>query len=171
MKMKTYRLAEYEITERFGEIWWKTHAGFGAARAGKCFIEGNILFLAPHCEADEASFLKNEFLEYLRKLPKWDRTKFYCTRFEIHECSTASTPKRRRPPGLTVPRAQAIPHADIEPGNADVKPPRYSEPEPLQDDFEVYLKGQATSLSDLGMGLVKGIKSVKSGLKGIKFWK
>jgi hypothetical protein len=74
--MKTYRLAEYEITERYGQIWWKAHAGFGATRTGKCFIEGNILFLDPHCESDEASFLKNEFLQYLRKLPKWDRTKY-----------------------------------------------------------------------------------------------
>ncbi len=96
-KTKSYRLGEHDITERYGAIWWKAHAGFGTIRRGKCFIEGNILFLDAHCETDESTLLKNEFLESLRKLPKWDRTKFYCTRFAIHECSTTITSKSRSP--------------------------------------------------------------------------
>jgi len=170
--MKSYRLAEYEITERYGEIWWKAHAGFGTTRAGKCFIEGNILFLAPHCEVDEATLLKNEFLQYLRKLPKWDRTKFYCTRFEIHECSTASILKKHRPSRMALPRAQTIPHADIKQGNAeDAQPPKFTEPEQLQDDFEVYLQSQATSLTEVSKAFARGFETFKSRLKRVKFWK
>lgn len=169
--MKSYQLAEYEITEIYGEIWWKTHAGFGTTRAGKCFIEGSILFLAPHCEVNEATLLKNEFLQHLNKLPKWDRTRFYCTRFEMHECRAASTPKKPRPSRISVPRAHAMPHSDTKPLNADAKPPKLSEPEQLQDDFEVYLQSQATRLAEVGKALAKSYETVKSSLKRVKFWR
>lgn len=169
--MKSYRLGEYEITERYGEIWWKAHAGFGTTRAGKCFIEGNVLFLAPHCEEDEATLLKNEFLQYLSELPKWDGTKFYCTRFEIHECSTASTPRKHRPSRMASPRAPNAPRSDIEPDHAEAKPQSLSEPEELQDDFEVFLQSRATSLTEVGKAFAEAFETVKSRLKRVKFWK
>lgn len=171
MNKLSYRLAEYEITEMYGEIWWKAHAGFGTTKTGKCFIEGNVLFLAPHCEVDEATLLKNEFLQHLRKLPKWDRTKFYCTRFEIHECGTAITPKKNRRSRMAFPRAQAISRSEIKTGNADAAPPQVSKPEQSQDDFEVFIQTQATSLAEVGKAIAKGYETVKSSVKKAKFWK
>lgn len=86
MDDQSYRLAQYEIIQRSsGEICWKSHGGFAAAKKGKCFIEGNVLFIGPS-EAEETGFLKNEFLEYLRQLPRWVKTKFYCPSFTLHAC-------------------------------------------------------------------------------------
>ncbi len=54
-------------------------------KSGKCFIEGNVLFIGPS-ERDEEGFLINEFLEYLSKFPRWDRTKYYCPSFMLYTC-------------------------------------------------------------------------------------
>ena len=35
---------------------------------------------------DEEGFLINEFLEYLDKFPRWDRTKYYCPSFRLYTC-------------------------------------------------------------------------------------
>jgi hypothetical protein len=86
MDDQSYRLAQYEIIQRSsGEIWWKSHGGFAAAKKGKCFIEGNVLFIGPS-EAEETGFLRNEFLESLRQFPHWEKTKFYCSSFTLHAC-------------------------------------------------------------------------------------
>ena len=70
-KDTSYRLGRYEIIEKEnGEVWWETHAGFGRLRAGKCFIEGEILFIGPY-KTEELGFLKGEFIQHLNKLPKW----------------------------------------------------------------------------------------------------
>jgi hypothetical protein len=50
---KSYRLAEYEITERYGEIWWKAHAGFGTTRAGKCGADPGRAFVGLGKAIDE----------------------------------------------------------------------------------------------------------------------
>ena len=86
MEERSYRLAQYEIILKGnGEIWWKAHRGFAAAKSGKCFIEGNVLFIGLS-EMDEEGFLINEFLEYLDKFPRWDRTKYYCPSFRLYTC-------------------------------------------------------------------------------------
>ena len=86
MDDQSYRLAQYEIIQRSsGEVHWKSHGGFAAAKKGKCFIEGNVLFIGPS-EGEETGFLKNEFLEHLRQLPQWEKTKFYCPSFTLHAC-------------------------------------------------------------------------------------
>ena len=86
MEDRSYRLAQYEIILKgSGEIWWKSHRGFAAAKSGKCFIEGDVLFIGPS-ERDEEGFLINEFLEYLDKFPTWDRTKYYCPSFRLYSC-------------------------------------------------------------------------------------
>ena len=36
-------------------------------------------------------FLKGEFLDHLNKLPKWEKTKYYCTSYKIYECKTGQT--------------------------------------------------------------------------------
>jgi hypothetical protein len=86
MEDKSYRLGRYEIIEKSGgEIWWKSHGGFAAQKMGKCFIEGNVLFIG-RSERDEEGFLINEFLEHLEKFPRWDRTKYYCPSFMLYTC-------------------------------------------------------------------------------------
>jgi hypothetical protein len=86
MEERSYRLARYEIIVKSTDIiWWKAHGGFANANSGKCFIEGDILFIGPS-EMDEIGFLKNEFLEYLRQLPQWNRTKYYCPRYTLYRC-------------------------------------------------------------------------------------
>ncbi len=86
MKERSYRLGHYEIiVENNGGICWKAHRGFADRESGKCFIEGNVLFIGPG-EETEPGFLKNEFLEYLRQFPQWDRTKYYCPSYMLHVC-------------------------------------------------------------------------------------
>ena len=86
MEDRSYRLGRYEIIEKSGgEIWWKSHGSFANQKMGKCFIEGNVLFIGPG-ERDEEGFLINEFLEYLEKFPRWDRTKYYCPSFMLYTC-------------------------------------------------------------------------------------
>ena len=87
MEDRSYRLNLYEIIEKSsGEIWWKSHGGFAAQKNGKCFIEGNVLFIGPS-EMYEEGFLINEFLEYLDKFPRWDRTGYYCPSFRLYTCT------------------------------------------------------------------------------------
>jgi hypothetical protein len=91
VEYQAYRLAQYEIIQKSsGEICWRSHGGFASAKKGKCFIEGNVLFIGPS-EAEETGFLKNEFLEYLRQLPQWEETKFYCPSFTLHACKGGRT--------------------------------------------------------------------------------
>ena len=86
MEDRSFRLGRYEIIEKSGgEIWWKAHGGFANQNKGKCFIEGNVLFIGPS-ERDEEGFLINEFIEYLDKFPRWNRTKYYCPSFMLYTC-------------------------------------------------------------------------------------
>ncbi len=82
-----YRLAEYKIIEgEDGHIWWETHSGFCAVKMGNCFINGSILFIEPGQTSEENGFLKGEFIDQLNRLPKWVKTKYYCTSFNIVKC-------------------------------------------------------------------------------------
>ena len=86
MKERSYRLAQYEIIlESNGGIWWKAHGGFADTKSGKCFIEGNVLFIGPS-EENEPGFLKREFLEYLKQFPQWDMTTYYCPSYTLYAC-------------------------------------------------------------------------------------
>ncbi|MDY0040054.1 MAG: hypothetical protein RBS57_07050 [Desulforhabdus sp.] len=101
MEQRSYSLAQYEIVLiGRGEIWWKAHGGFGDTKSGKCFIEGNVLFIGPSEESEPGS-LKNEFLNHLKQLPPWDRTKYYCPSYTLYACKggrvqDGSTRKRTR---------------------------------------------------------------------------
>ena len=82
-----YRLAEYKIIEgEVGHIWWETHSGFCAVKMGRCFVNGSILFIEPGQTSEENGFLKGEFLDQLNRLPKWEKTKYYSTSFNIVMC-------------------------------------------------------------------------------------
>jgi hypothetical protein len=84
----SYRLGHQQIIERGGgELWWKSHGGFASIRTGKCFIEGDILFIGK-VEEEEHGELKNEFLHHLKKLPQWTKTGYYCPSYTLVECST-----------------------------------------------------------------------------------
>jgi hypothetical protein len=83
----TYRLAEYKIIEnKDGSIWWETHSGFCSVKMGHCFVNGSVLFMESGHTSEEDGFLKGEYLDQLNRLPKWEKTKYYCTRFQIVKC-------------------------------------------------------------------------------------
>jgi hypothetical protein len=73
-----YRLGQYKIIEKHnGALWWESYGGFSSVRGGKCFIEGDILFLGAS-ETKEHGYLLLEFKEHLNQLPRWQKTKYYC---------------------------------------------------------------------------------------------
>jgi hypothetical protein len=90
MQNTAYRLAEYKIIENeHGDLWWESHIGLGSLKRGKCFINGGILFIVPS-DITGPGFLKGEFLDHLNKLPKWEKTKYYCASCTIYECISGS---------------------------------------------------------------------------------
>ena len=83
-----YKLGRYEIIEKEdGQVWWESHSGFSSTKGGKCFVEGNILFIGPS-RTEEDGFLKREFMERLNRLPLWRKTKYYCSSYAIYNCET-----------------------------------------------------------------------------------
>jgi hypothetical protein len=88
MQTIAYKLSEYKIIENvYGDLVWECHFGLGTLKNGKCFINGDILYLMPGVNAGPG-FLKGEFLDHLNKLPKWGKTEYYCTSYKIYECKT-----------------------------------------------------------------------------------
>jgi len=85
-----YRLAHYKIIDdERGGLWWMTYAGLGRLKSGTCFVEGDILFIG-HSEKEEAGTRK-KFVEYLRQLPKWEKTNYYCSRYALQTCDPGKT--------------------------------------------------------------------------------
>jgi len=73
-----YRLDEFIIIERSGVVLtWVKHIPFGGQRSGQCYILGNILVILPW-DHEEPGYLKLEFHEYSMKLPRWNKTLYYC---------------------------------------------------------------------------------------------
>ena len=156
MESKSYKLAQYCIIEKSnGEIWWETHGGVGSLKKGKCFIQGDILFIGPP-EAEEAGFLKREFLESLRRFPQWSKTKHYCSSYSIHECS---------------PENRKLQSAPIKSITSDLKDSR---PLPASDrhfanEVTASTQSHTARISDMTETLTKGLKSVKSRLQKVRF--
>ena len=170
MKQTSYRLGEYEIIEmNDGEIWWKAHSGFGSAVSGKCFIEGNIIFISPPIETDDSGFLKNEFLAQLLSLPIWNKTKYFCTKFEIHSCETAKMPKERR----SRPRVDSANFKlpNVVPPITEADHRSSQDCEPQDDDFDVFLKNDTMNLAEIGEGVARRFRAVASGIKKLRFRK
>ena len=106
-----YRLGEFKITEdQHGDLWWETHIGLGSVKIGKCFINGDILFIRPS-DSTGPGFLKGEFLDHLNKLPKWEKTKYYCASYKIYECP--STRREQLFDGVKSPARKSV--------NVDIK--------------------------------------------------
>ena len=91
MKETIYRLGEYKIIESdTGQLMWETHYGFGEIQKGRCFRKGSILFIGS-AESYQNGFLKGEFLDDLKKYPKWGKTKFYCTGAGVRHCKNGKS--------------------------------------------------------------------------------
>jgi hypothetical protein len=83
-----YKLGQYKIIEKHkGALCWESYGGFSSVRGGKCFIEGDILFIVAG-ETKEHGYLLLEFKEHLNKLPRWEKTKYYCPSYTIYSCKT-----------------------------------------------------------------------------------
>lgn len=85
-KAVCYRLAHYKIIDdERGGLWWKSYAGLGRLKSGTCLLEGDILFIG-HPENEEVG-ARRKFVEHLRQLPKWEKTKYYCFRYTLQTCN------------------------------------------------------------------------------------
>jgi hypothetical protein len=94
IEKSTYRLAEYQITEYDdGALQWTVHHGFGEQWSGKCFILDDILVLEEFTH-EEIGYLKGEFLDHIRKLPVWNKTKFYCFASDLLDVSSGRSLSR-----------------------------------------------------------------------------
>jgi hypothetical protein len=83
-----YRLGQYKIIEKHnGALWWESYGGLSSVRGGKCFIEGDILFLGAG-ETKDHGHLLLEFKEHLDQLPRWEKTKYYCPSYTIYSSKT-----------------------------------------------------------------------------------
>jgi len=73
-----YRLKDYRICQLTNDrLWWETHSGFGSQISGPCYTWDDILLIGAK-RNKEIGFLKSEFLDSLRKLPCWRKTRYYC---------------------------------------------------------------------------------------------
>jgi len=87
MKGTIYRLNNYKILELIdGTLWWESYAVFARTQSGRCFIESDILFLAPAIDISEPGFLIMEYNEALNILPQWTNTPYYCSNFIFRSC-------------------------------------------------------------------------------------
>ena len=87
-KDRFYRLGQYKIIEKHnGALSWESYGGFSSVKVGKCFIEGDILFLVAG-ETKKHGYLLLEFKEHLNKLPRWKKTNDYCPSYTIYSSKT-----------------------------------------------------------------------------------
>lgn len=91
IEKSTHRLGEYQISEYGnGVLWWHAHHGLGQQRSGRCFVHGDFLVIGQFSH-EENGYLKGEFLDRLKKLPLWKKTKFYCFASELTDVSSGRT--------------------------------------------------------------------------------
>lgn len=96
-----FRLQRYEIIKKAnGQIVWKTHAGPNTVSGGNCITLEDILFIGSR-QNDQSTMSKRQFLSNLQQLPKWDQTRYYCSKLSLHDCKTGNRllEKNKRWPG------------------------------------------------------------------------
>lgn len=158
MESKSYKLAQYCIIEKNNsEIWWETHGGVGSLKKGKCFVQGDILFIGPP-ETEEAGYLKREFLEKLRKFPQWTKTKYYCSSYSIHECS----------PGDNRHKLERI---EVDTSGTEDRSPTPKPDRHFANEVTGSTQSHTARISDMTAALAKGVRSVKSRLQKVRFRK
>jgi hypothetical protein len=88
---KFYRLGhQYKIIEKpDGGLWWESHTGLAEVQAGRCRVEGPFLILSVE-EKQSAGFLKREWLQNITKLPRWERTTYFCHSHALYVCQTGA---------------------------------------------------------------------------------
>ncbi len=70
----TFRLGQYKITVADNhEVWWETYEGVSKISGGRCIIESALLFVGSK-EYEKEGHSKQDFLDTLTQLPKWDKT-------------------------------------------------------------------------------------------------
>ena len=70
----TFRLGQYQITVTDNhEVYWETYEGLSKIAGGRCIIESALLFIGSK-EYDKEGQSKQDFLDKLTQLPKWDKT-------------------------------------------------------------------------------------------------
>jgi hypothetical protein len=95
-KMKSYKLGDrFEIVEDDKGKWkWRGWIGFDNIEGGKCFVEGNILFISKAGTTFERGVAGEDFEGHLKSLPQWTKTKYYCSRYTLHICETGRISSR-----------------------------------------------------------------------------
>jgi len=96
-----FRLQRYEIIKKAnGQIAWKTHAGPNTVSGGNCIILEDILFIGSR-QNEQSTMSKRQFLSSLQQFPKWDQTRYYCSKLSLHDCKTGNRlmEKSKRWPG------------------------------------------------------------------------
>jgi len=99
----TFRLAQYQITVAdSSSIEWQAHEGLNKIAGGRCMVESGVLFIGPK-EFEKESQSRQEFLERLNKLTKWDKTEVWSNLNVLLPCSQKQqkiqTPSAGRPAG------------------------------------------------------------------------
>ena len=86
VKSISYQLGRYEIIEAENEgFQWNTCTHLNRLKVGRGVIEGKILFINGKT-IEESEFSKREFYNRLNRLPKWKKTPFYCTNYNLKPC-------------------------------------------------------------------------------------
>jgi hypothetical protein len=94
MEGKTFRLGEYRITDfGTGLIRWETHHDLGGQRSGRCHRLREVLVLGEF-EQEQSGYLKGEFLDRLKGLPPWTRTRYFCLASHLHVVGTGRRPDK-----------------------------------------------------------------------------
>ena len=93
MEGKTFRLGEYRITD-FGAslIHWEAHHDWGGSD-GRCHRLREVLVLGEF-EQEKSGYLKGEFLDLLKSLPPWTRTRYFCLASHLHVVGTGRRPDK-----------------------------------------------------------------------------
>ena len=91
-----FRLQKYEIIKKANnQFVWRTYAGPNTVSGGNCIILEDILFIGSW-QNKQSTMSKRQFLGNLQQLPKWDQTKYFCSKLSLHECKTGNRIQEER---------------------------------------------------------------------------
>jgi len=90
-----------------GRLWWTSHTGFAIQIGGPCYTYGNVLLMG-NSHNEENGFMKSEFLDYLKNLPLWNGSRYYCFASAIMDTATGGH--------LSEERLQRLTHMNNAPG-------------------------------------------------------